>query len=60
MGIAGGAPGINAVLETDIAGYDLVVLANLDPPAAEDVARQVRTWLGVREEDGGRVIRRRP
>jgi CubicO group peptidase (beta-lactamase class C family) len=60
MGIAGGAPGINAVLETDIAGYDLVVLTNLDPPAAEDVARQVRTWLGVREEDGGRVIRRRP
>jgi CubicO group peptidase (beta-lactamase class C family) len=60
MGIAGGAPGINAVLETDIAGYDLVVLTNLDPPAAQDVARQVRTWLGVRDEDGGRVIRRRP
>jgi len=60
MGIAGGAPGINAILETDIAGYDLVVLANLDPPAAEDVGRQIRTWLGVRDEEGPRVIRRRP
>jgi len=61
MGIAGGAPGINAILETDIAGgYDVVVLANLGPPAAEDIARQVRQWLGVSDEDGPRIIRRRP
>ena len=62
MGIAGGAPGINAILETGIAGgYDVVVLANLGPPAAEDIARQVRQWLGVvDDEDGARVIRRRP
>ena len=61
MGVAGGAPGINAILETDIAGYDLVVLANLDPPAAEQVGRQVREWLGVRDDEAGpRVIRRRP
>jgi CubicO group peptidase (beta-lactamase class C family) len=60
MGIAGGAPGINAILETGIAGgYDVVVLANLGPPAAEDVARQVRQWLGVSDEDGPRIIRRR-
>jgi D-alanyl-D-alanine carboxypeptidase len=59
LGAAGGAPGINAVLEGDLpGGYDLVVMANLDPPAAERVARMVRGWLGVRDE--GRVIRRRP
>lgn len=57
LGAAGGAPGINAVLEGDLpGGYDLVVMANLDPPAAERVARLVRGWLGVRDE--GRVIRR--
>ena len=59
LGAAGGAPGINAVLEGDLpGGYDLIVLANLDPPAAERVARMIRAWLGVRDE--GRVIRRRP
>jgi D-alanyl-D-alanine carboxypeptidase len=47
VGVAGGAPGINAILDGDIAGYDLVVLANLDPPAAETVARIVRGWLGA-------------
>lgn len=63
MGIAGGAPGINALLETAIGdGYDLVVLANLDPPVAEAVGRQVREWLGVADDEGGgqRVIRRAP
>jgi CubicO group peptidase (beta-lactamase class C family) len=59
LGAAGGAPGINAVLEGDLpGGYDLVVMANLDPPAAERVARLVRGWLGVQDE--GRVMRRRP
>jgi D-alanyl-D-alanine carboxypeptidase len=48
LGIAGGAPGLNAVVEGDLpGGYDLVVLANLDPPAAERVARLVRGWLGA-------------
>jgi CubicO group peptidase (beta-lactamase class C family) len=51
LGAAGGAPGINAVLEGDLpGGYDLVVLANLDPPAAERVARMVRGWLGVQDQ----------
>ncbi len=46
IGIAGGAPGLNAALEGDLpGGYDLIVLANLDPPAAERVARIVRGWL---------------
>ena len=58
LGAAGGAPGINAILEGELAGYDLVVMTNLDPPAAERVARMVREWLGVKDE--GRVIRRRP
>lgn len=49
MGIAGGAPGLNAVVEGDLpGGYDLIVLANLGPPAAERVARIVRGWLGAR------------
>jgi CubicO group peptidase (beta-lactamase class C family) len=62
IGIGGGAPGINAVLETAIGdGYDLVVLSNLDPPAAEAVGRQVRQWLGLAEGlDGPRIIRRVP
>jgi hypothetical protein len=33
-------------MEGDLPGsYDLIVLANLDPPAAETVARIVRGWL---------------
>jgi CubicO group peptidase (beta-lactamase class C family) len=47
IGIAGGAPGLNAVMEGDLpGGYDVIVLANLDPPAAERVARLIRTALG--------------
>jgi D-alanyl-D-alanine carboxypeptidase len=46
LGIAGGAPGLNAAVEWDPQrGYAIVVLANFDPPAAERVARQIRTWL---------------
>ncbi len=45
--IAGGAGGLNGVLEGGLpGGYDLIVLANLDPPAAERVSRIVRGWLG--------------
>jgi D-alanyl-D-alanine carboxypeptidase len=48
IGIAGGAPGINASVEAGLpGGYDLIVLTNLDPPAAERVARIVRGWLGA-------------
>jgi len=48
-GIAGGAPGINAVLEGDLpGGHDLVVLANLDPPAMfPDTLKYVTYWRKV-------------
>ena len=50
LGIAGGAPGLNAAVEGDLpGGYDLIVLANLDPPAAERVAMLLRGWLGARD-----------
>jgi len=46
MGIAGGAPGLNAGVEWDAKrGYTIIILANLDPPAAERVALQIRAWL---------------
>jgi D-alanyl-D-alanine carboxypeptidase len=54
LGIAGGSGGMNAVVEGGLpGGYDLIVLANLDPPAAERVARMTREWLGVHDDDGG-------
>ena len=54
LGIAGGSGGINAVVEGDLPGsYDLIVLTNLDPPAAMRVARIVRGWLGVSDDGGG-------
>jgi CubicO group peptidase (beta-lactamase class C family) len=51
LGVAGGSGGLNAVVEGELpGGYDLVVLSNLDPPAAERVARMTREWLGVHDE----------
>lgn len=45
LGIAGGANGINAVLEADAeTGYTIIVLSNYDPPSAEQVGRQIRGW----------------
>ncbi|MGB9179623.1 MAG: serine hydrolase domain-containing protein [Pyrinomonadaceae bacterium] len=44
FGIAGGAPGINALL-TIGNGYTLIVMSNYDPPSAEKVGRQIRGWL---------------
>lgn len=44
--IAGGAPGLNAVVETDLpGGYDVIVLANLDPPSAERMGREIRAKI---------------
>jgi len=46
IGIAGGAPGINAILEMDgQAGYTIIVLSNYDPPAARDIAQMIRRYL---------------
>ena len=54
IGIAGGAPGLNAAMEGDLpGGYDVIVLANLDPPAAERVARMIRAAIGGTGGRGG-------
>jgi D-alanyl-D-alanine carboxypeptidase len=46
LGIAGGAPGLNAALEWDpSAGYVIVVLCNFDPPHAGRLARHIRKSL---------------
>lgn len=50
MGIAGGAPGLNAALDTGISGagsasYAVVVLSNLDPPSAERLSGEIRGLL---------------
>jgi CubicO group peptidase (beta-lactamase class C family) len=45
LGVAGGTPGANAVLLADFRSDEtVVVLANLDPPAAEALGRQIRRW----------------
>jgi CubicO group peptidase (beta-lactamase class C family) len=50
IGIAGGSGGVNGVVEGDLpGGYDLIVLANLDPPIAERIVGTVRGWLGATE-----------
>jgi D-alanyl-D-alanine carboxypeptidase len=46
LGIAGGAPGINSVLEWDPrSGYTVIVLTNFDPPTAGQASRQIVSWL---------------
>lgn len=50
IGIAGGSPGVNAVIEGGLPGdRDLVILANVDPPAAEQLAQIIRGWLGAQD-----------
>lgn len=46
MGIAGGAPGINASLEAD-GRWTVVVLCNLDPPAASALGTDLMKALGA-------------
>lgn len=46
LGIAGGAPGINALLESDSSnGYTIIVMSNYDPPTATSLGKQIRQWL---------------
>ncbi len=44
-GIAGGAPGVNALLDSD-GGLAVVVLANLDPPIAMALGQELRKAVG--------------
>jgi CubicO group peptidase (beta-lactamase class C family) len=46
IGVAGGSPGVNGVLEIE-PPYTIVVLSNFDPPSAEEIAREARRALGV-------------
>jgi len=46
LGIAGGAPGINTMLEMDPkSGYTTIVLTNYDPPCAMNVNRVIKGFL---------------
>lgn len=46
IAIAGGAPGLNAKVETNPkTDYIIIVLSNYDPPAAEKVARKINSYL---------------
>lgn len=48
IGIAGGSPGVNAIIEGDLPGArDVIVLANVDPPVAERLAEAIRRMLGA-------------
>lgn len=48
LGLAGGAPGINALLEMDRqTGYTLIALGNYDPPAAINVGKKARRFLAA-------------
>lgn len=46
LGVAGGAPGINAMLDCDYeTGFASIVMGNYDPPNAERVAKRIRGLL---------------
>jgi CubicO group peptidase (beta-lactamase class C family) len=49
-GFAGGGPGINAMVEDTGGEWVVIVLSNYDPPAAEEVAQNVRKLLGLSDE----------
>jgi CubicO group peptidase (beta-lactamase class C family) len=54
LGIAGGSPGVNALVEIE-PPYTLVVLSNYDPPSAEQIGQAVRPLLGIA---GPKMVRR--
>jgi D-alanyl-D-alanine carboxypeptidase len=46
--VAGGSPGSNGVVAEGLpGGYDLIVLENLDPPAADAIVQPIMSWLGA-------------
>ena len=51
IGIAGGAPGLNAVLETGLpGGYAIVVMSNYDPPSADEVSGKIHECMGLLDD----------
>jgi CubicO group peptidase (beta-lactamase class C family) len=46
IGVAGGSPGVNAVLEI-APPYTVIVMSNFDPPAAMEVGAEIRKILGL-------------
>jgi len=51
LGIAGGAPGLNAVLETALpGGYAIVVMSNYDPPSADEVSGKIREIMRLPDD----------
>ena len=46
LGVAGGAPGLNAELDTGVAGqYTIIVMSNYDPPTALNAGKGIRQLL---------------
>jgi CubicO group peptidase (beta-lactamase class C family) len=51
LGIAGGAPGINAALEFNShSGFTIIVLSNYGPPSAESACEEIRRWVASVKE----------
>ena len=50
LGIAGGSPGVNALVEIE-PPYTLIVLSNFDPPSAEQIGQAVRPLLGIKQPE---------
>ncbi|HEX3108957.1 MAG TPA: serine hydrolase [Thermoanaerobaculia bacterium] len=50
LGIAGGSPGVNALVEIE-PPYTLIVLSNFDPPSAEQIGQAVRPLLGLKQPE---------
>ncbi len=49
LGFAGGAPGLNAIVETGLpGGYTLIVLSNYDPPSAERLSEALHGFMGLK------------
>jgi CubicO group peptidase (beta-lactamase class C family) len=56
--IAGGSPGSNGVVAEGLpGGYDLIVLENIDPPAADAIVTPVLRWLGATPPAGAHMVR---
>ena len=50
IGVGGGAPGLNAVVEIE-GGWTVIALSNYDPPSAEALGRGAMALTGARREE---------